>query len=261
MFHSEPALFLLLITGLLLTILMPLLTWSITRDHQDSNDRIWFAGTVAHALWGLVFVWQGRTYALGACLSVLAGLLMLESLLRGLQVRRVPAWIQATALLGYGLSIHLLQQLQWFNASMAVMLTGYLLVELAVLSALARQGWRMRSRGLLVVMIGFVSILIVNLLRLYQLLATGRFALWNDFTLITSINFVVFYLFVIFYSMGYWGFMVEKLHAKNRELIQAQTAAAARDEIAQAQTSLLHESIRQRDEMLMLNSRDRKGVV
>lgn len=253
--HHEPALMLLLVTGLLLTILMPLLTWCITRDHQDAHDRIWFAGTVAHALWGLVFVWQGRTYALGACLSVLTGLLMLESLLRGLQVRRVPAWVQAAGLLCYGLTIHLLQAQQWFEASMLVMLAGYVLVELAVVCALARLGWRLRSRGLLVVMIGFVSILTVNLFRLYQLLATGRFTLWNDFTPITSVNFVVFYLFVIFYSMGYWGFMIEKLHARNRELIKAQTAADARHDMAQAQASLLRESVRQRDEMLMLNSR------
>lgn len=251
----EPALFLLLLTGLLLTILMPLLTWSITRHHQDQNDRIWFAGTLVHALWGLSFVWQGKTYALGACLSVLAALLMLESLLRGLQARRLPAWLQAAGLLCYGLTIHVLQQQQWFEASMKVMLTGYVLVELAVVVALVRLGRRHSSRGLLIVLIGFLSILTVNLMRLYQVLATGRFALWNDFTFITNINFLVFYLFVIFYSMGYWGFMVEKLHAVNRELIQAQTAAAARDEIARAQASLLRDSIRQRDEMLMLNSR------
>lgn len=253
--HHEPALLLLLVTGLLLIILMPLLTWCITRDHQDNNDKIWFAGTAAHALWGLAMVWHGQTYALGACLSVLTGLLMLESLLRGLRSRRVPVGIQAAGLLCYGLAIHWLYQQSLIYTSMLVMLGGYVVVEMAVLYALVRLCMRTRSRGLLIVMIGFMSMLVVNLMRLLQLLATGRFEHWHEFTPLTSINFLVFFMFVIFYSMGYWGFMVEKLHAANRELIKAQTEAEARNDIAQAQASVLRQSVSQRDEMLMLSSR------
>lgn len=255
----HPAASLLFLASLAVLLVAPLVAWSLVGDRANTSARWWFGGCLMYALAAMVFVLrQLLPDAATAMLSVafvIGCLLMLgESMRRELGeppgLPRVAvaalAWLGCTTLNALGLRERIGLDLE---------LLTYTLLEVSLLWQIRKLRRRIASRGLLVVGAGFFLVISLNLTRIVVSQSTGQPVTLLAYTPLSNAAYLANFLTIVMASFGFLGYLLEK--SKQRELEEAD--ARARAETLQAaerqRADELAEVLRQRDEMLLLNSR------
>ena len=257
----HPAITVLFAFGLLVMWLLPLTAWLLLQGLRDRNAQIWFTGTGVYGVTATLFTLQYTlptwlAFGVGTTLVVVFYVLMHEALRRELSDEPTP-WVPMMALvLGFGACYVYLDHLGQRLTS-GFMLSAFTFAALALLNL--RQCLRVqkhhRSRACWILAMAFGLALTINVLRGYSVLSTGEGVQLLAFTPLSNFLLVSNFLGVIFYSFGYWGFVLEKTQAeKVRQALNAEQATL-RQAAAEATAEELKALIHQRDQMLMMNSR------
>jgi signal transduction histidine kinase len=252
--------FLALMLGLTLTILVPLSGWLLLAGARAPGARIWYGGLFCYALASLMYVLQAAVPVpwlslLPGTLAQLCLLLLSVSLYQEVHPgRRVwhCLWLPPLYLLAQTLLLEL-----GLRAYQGVLLQHSVLALLLVwLLWNAWQLWRREtSRGLMFIITGTAIWVALTLLRIAVVVSTGEDPGLLKLQLVSSLFFVISVLCPIFWSLGYWGFMLERTVRRNAA---AEVLAAANQErmtMMAAHNRKLEETVRERDQMVVLNSR------
>ena len=253
---AHPAITLLFLTGLTLFWLMPLTAWLMLRGQQDVKARLWFGGTACYAVTALLFTLQGRfptwlSFSLGGAFAVTMLVLLFESLRREVSDAPTPWVALGAAVVVDGVGMLVLDLEGMLEAvGRPLHLTAMSLLDLAVAVMLVRVIRRHRSRALVIVLVAFVVAIFSNVLRVYTQVVLGGSARLLDFTPVSNFSFLVNFVAVIFYSFGYWGFVVEKNRQAQLEAVAEATRAGERERAALAREEETRALMREREELV-----------
>lgn len=235
--QNNPALALLLTIGFIQMWMMPAMAWSLLKGQRDVAARFWFAGTACYAGTASLFV-LGRFAATDATsmfgFLLVTGMLacFAESLRRELQNTPTP-WQLWSLALAANLGVVVLTDLLWGPEIMRVAQLALIsLLDLGLLALLMAVIRRRRSRALLIVVVGFVAVILANLLRVLAFVSAGTRVDLLSFSWTSNLGFIANFLSVVLYSFGYGGFVIEK----NRVALGKESAARqmAEDEESKA---------------------------
>lgn len=251
-----PALTLFLALCAVLVLGLPLLLWLLMRKHLDAGDRLWFAGVAFQALAMVLVASMARFSAVAAVLFVGAVGMAIESMRWALgrpatNLRWAGAILAVYAAFQIGLEAAGLRMSVGYIVNLSLLVAADLWL-IALLHQVARQ---QQSRGLPVVMAGIVLVVLPNLYRLLQALAVGQGVDIAAGTPATNVSILVVTLLAVLHVIGYGGFMFEKLHNRHLAIEREKTLVAERQRLAEAHAQALESVVRQRDEMILLNSR------
>ena len=251
----HPALSLLLIVGLIQFWLMPAIAWVLLKGQRDTAARFWFAGTACYAGTASLFVIQTLLpkiayLMVGFVLVTMMLALIAEALRRELSATPTPwAWIFGVVV-GNAVLLVFLQYFLGDHPMRVVQLAIVSALDLGCCYLLLKVIQAKRSRSLTFVLVGFLAVVITNLLRIHGYLARGEAPVLLTFTTTSNLGFIANYLAVVIYSFGYWGFVIEKnraaLLAEKTERNRAQEGESKA--IDRERTTL--EVVRQREELI-----------
>ncbi len=253
--NPNPALSLLLLVGLIQFWLMPALAWVLLKGQRDTAARFWFGGTACYALTVSLFVVQTilpntAHLILSFALVTLMLMLMAESLRRELQDGPTPwGWIAALPTINAALLVPLHFEVGADEAR-AVQLGIISALDLGCCVLLAAVIRQKKSYALFFVLVAFLAVALTNVLRVYAFLARGEPPQLLNFTLSSNLGFLANYLSVVVYSLGYWGFVVEK----SRTALWTEATERARAQqgelLAVERERSTLEVVRQREELI-----------
>lgn len=256
MTNAFPAFQLLMVLSVTLIIVLPLLVWLFLRGNRDRGANLWFAAVACNAVaLSLVGYW-GRFSAEAAVLFLLAVGLGIESMRWELQRPSTP-WRAATAAWVAYAAFQLWLQAQGLRMSVGytINLTLLVLGDAWLMVLLWRVSRRHESRGLLMVALGIGMVLLPNGVRLFQALVLGGGPDAFSGSPATNVAVVVVTLVSVLQVVGYGGFVVEKLHRRQLTHQLAEVRATEHRQMAEQHAQELEALVRQRDEMILLNSR------
>jgi signal transduction histidine kinase len=252
---NQPALSLLLIVGLIQFWLMPTVAWILLKGQRDVAARFWFAGTACYAGTASLFVLQTLLpkvayLMIGFVLVTMMLALIAESLRRELSSTPTPwGWI-LSVVIGNAVLLVVLQHLIGDHWMRVVQLAIVSALDLGCCYLLLKVIRAKHSRALAIVLVGFLAVVVTNLLRIHGFFVRGEPPLLLNYTLTSNLGFIANYLAVVVYSFGYWGFVIEK----NRAALLAESAERTRAQQGESQaidrerTSL--ELVRQREALI-----------
>lgn len=251
----HPAQSLLYASGLILFWLMPLIAWTLLKGQRDTAARCWFLGTASYAIVAVLFVAQGptghwlQTGALSA-FSTLMVLLLMESMRIELHPGPVR-WMLVVVVVSVDAVVMTVVQGEFGPiVARVVQLSVISVLDLWLVVLLLRVIRLHRSRALFYVVCVALCVIATNLARVYRYWAYDEPGGLGDFTVTTNLAFLANYLSVVFYSFGYWGFVIEK--SRNALLRAVEEAGLARTGESRAldreRQSL--DLLRERDELI-----------
>ena len=251
----HPALSLLLIVGLIQFWLMPAIAWVLLKGQRDKAARFWFAGTACYAGTASLFVLQTLLPKLaylmiGFILVTMMLALIAESLRQELSSAPTPwGWI-ALVVIGNAVLLVTLQHSLGDNWMRVIQLGIVSTLDLGCCYLLFKVIRARQSRSLIVVLIGFLLVVITNLLRIRGYVVRGELPVLLTFTTVSNLGFVANYLAVVIYSFGYWGFVIEKNRAALlAEMTERSRAQQGESRAIDRERSTL-EVVRQREELI-----------
>ena len=253
----HPAIGLLMATSLAFFWLIPLSAWLMLRGRPDDKARLWFAGALGYAIAALLFALQGLGgpvwwFTLGSsAFSTLTVLLMSESLRRELSPVRTRWPAMAAIVAAEVLVLALLERRGlWADWGRPIHLLLVTALEVVVIARIVQVQRRHRGRSLWVVAAAFLAVMLSNAARLASQAVTGHSTGLLDFTALSNVAFVANFVAVIFYSFGYFGFVLEKSQALARAA-QAETDQARRGEsTAMDREQAVRDLLRERDALI-----------
>jgi signal transduction histidine kinase len=251
----HPALSLLLIIGLIQFWLMPAIAWLLLKGQRDIAARFWFAGTACFAGTASLFVLQTLLPSIaylmiGLSLVTMMLALIAEALRRELSSRPTPwGWITLTVV-GNAVLLVAIQQAFGDNPMRMVQLLVVSAMDLGCCYLLVRVAHAKKSRALILVVVGFLAVVITNLLRVVGFLVRGEAPTLLTFTPTSNLGFIANYLSVVIYSFGYWGFVIEKNRAALiAEIAERERAQRGESSAIDRERSTL-ELVRQRETLI-----------
>lgn len=213
-------------------------------NRQDHKARLWFLGAGVYAVVATLFVFKGIlppwvSGPFGNSMSLISIFLMLEAL-RQEVIKRKPETIFKSYLVVFGLhffSLNILYANELFDTwGRPLHLTLLSVIEL-VLIFYANQARKLhQSRSIWILILVFAIFAFSNLIRVFEHWWMGQSTNLLSFTPINNFSLIINYLSVIFYSYGYWGFVVDKhqraLSASIKQTLEArhQQALAEQNE-------------------------------
>lgn len=253
-------LFLALMLGLALTVLVPLSGWLLLAGARTPGARIWYGGLFSYALASVMFLLQATLPVpwlglMPGALAQLCLLLLSVSLHQEVHAgRRIwhCLWL---------VPLHLLVQTvlleQGLRAYEGVLLQHSLLGLLLLwLLWNAWQVWRREpSRGLMFIIVGTAVWVLLTALRVVVIAQTGQDPGLLRLQPVSNLFFVISVLCPIFWSLGYWGFMLERTVRRNAAADALAQANEERIALVTANNEKLEQIVRERDHMVVLNSR------
>lgn len=254
--NAFPAFQLLLVLSCTLIIGMPSMVWWFIRSHRDTGAKLWFLAVAANAM-GLVLVGlQQRFSAMAAVLFVVAAAFGIESMRWELGK---PAANRRT----WGVVLSCYAVLQWGLEAMGLRMSwGYILnlfllnvgdaVLMGLLFLVSRKH---HSRGLWMVALGIGLILAPNVVRLFLALLQGGGSEAFAGSASTNVAIVVITLVSVLHVVGYGGFVLEKVHRRELDIRLGEARATEQQRLAEAHARELETLVRQREDMIVLNSR------
>lgn len=238
---------------------MPIGTYLLFNGRHDDKTRLWLlaislmgiAGTLASLRPILPVFWSYQVVWLLIAASML---LMIEVMRRelGRTVGSAMNWL-----------IHGVVMLCWFvyalmiyvyglTQSLGVASNGLMMVLLGsvlfvLLCRLYRQG---PSKSLKLLGIGVLLYVVPPLIRLVAYLGSGDPQSQDvlQFSLVTNVMVFSFVVAILFISLGYWGFTLEK-SMRERNL------ARAGQQVAEDDAEAMRQLVQERDQLLVINSR------
>lgn len=235
---------------------MPLGIWAMLSGYRDSHARIWLAGVTCYsAAFSLsarnTLVYSDANVIWLSVFYLAAILLMLEALARDLSCSRRSPWILA-ACLAIGGAYFSAITLQGYFATWGLMSLSSMLVLFGCAATVLsyRLIQRHRTRSLYLLISALALLMSGHLLRLVMMargappetFQVAAFT-WNSNYLVLSTV-----LAMILMSFAYWGYVLEKMQLRTREVHAKQLAAEM----------LAHESqqlVKERDQLMMVNAR------
>lgn len=252
---NQPALSLLLIVGLIQFWLMPTIAWILLKGQRDVAARFWFAGTACYAGTASLFVLQTLLseiayLMIGFVLVTMMLALIAESLRRELSSTPTPwGWI-LSMVLGNAVLLVVLQHLVGDHWMRVVQLAIVSALDLGCCYLLLKVIRARRSRALAIVLVGFIAVVITNLLRIHGFIARGEPPVLLTYTMTSNLGFIANYLAVVVYSFGYWGFVIEKSRAALLAEITERTRAQQSESQAIDRERDTLDVVRQREELI-----------
>ncbi len=249
----DPVSILFLISQVLIALVLPLAALALTWG-DDRRTTIWFASGVFYSLhmmlislrpWGFAIAYGLPPFILYPYIVLLIDILRQEA---GRESRL--RLLLPFSLLVAACHVLLIQQGETINATpaqlfqtIAVILGNSAILYYGVMCArlhMSRSLYMLSSAGLLIIF--------VNLIRFYELVfESGYFSLlqfnWQVMTMIVG-----HMLAVIFINAGYAGYVIERT-------ARAGAKARERQRVAEERSLELSETIRERDQMILINSR------
>ncbi len=253
--NVHPALFLLFTSGLILFWLMPFIAWLLLKGQRNTPARYWFLGTASYGIVALLFVFQNVVadwlyLASSAGFSALMVMLLIESMRLDLSQQAVRwGWVIGVSLAD-AVMIGLLQIAFGIETARCVQLIFLSVVDAVLLALLVRVAHRHRSRALVSVIFMLVIVITTNLLRVYRSLVYGEASGLLHFTPVSNVAFLANYLSVVFYSFGYWGYVIERGRAALMRAVQDAGEARSSENRALDRERQSNDLIRERDELI-----------
>lgn len=259
-FH--PATTTLILLSLMLMCGVPFIAWlALGKTENPTAAKLWFGGLALNALAIVLLLYaDGSTKALQVAASqgmTMVGLLMTGSALRlSLGGGGLPGWlwlclpgaafVATLAVVGAGAAYPLLRAL-------------FFLCSGALLAWITLEALRVhadcRSRPMLLVAVIFGVVCAATFVRSFAFLLFDMSPLLTSFSPTAMAGWALNVSAVVLCSFGYWSFALERAYAAELKARQEGAAARARAEEAEAHSKTLGRLIRERDEMIMLNSR------
>jgi hypothetical protein len=252
---NQPALSLLLIVGLIQFWLMPTIAWILLKGQRDVAARFWFAGTACYAGTASLFVIQTLLpkvayLMIGFVLVTMMLALIAESLRRELSSTPTPwGWI-LSVVIGNAVLLVVLQHLVGDHWMRVVQLAIVCALDVGCCYLLLKVIRARRSRALAIVVVGFIAVVITNLLRIHGFIVRGEPPSLLNYTLTSNLGFIANYLAVVVYSFGYWGFVIEKSRAALLAEITERTRAQQSESQAIDRERDTLDVVRQREELI-----------
>ena len=252
----HPAHELLALIVVALHTVLPLGTWAMLSGYRHSHARIWLAGVACYSVGFSLSARNTLAYSdinviLLSIFYLASNLLMLEALARDLYSSRRPLWILGGSVIfgGAYFSAITLQGLYstWGLMSLSCM---FLLFAGTATVLSYRLIQRYHTRSLYLIITALLLLMSGHLLRLGMIASGAPPATFQVAAFTWNSNFLVLstVLTMILISFGYWGYVLDKMRLKTREVEAKQLAAEM----------LAHESqqlIKERDQLMMVNAR------
>lgn len=246
----DRALQLFYLTQIFIALMLPLIAAALTW-RLDRRAAIWFGGGVYYSIYVILLSTRGQyppTASLLPPFILWSYMGLLIHVLRDHLGKRT--WMPAAFIAA---AVVTLAQAQFF--SLFGLRASLTLQSLLVMAGDGYVTWiaiaaarRFRSRSLLVTAMASFLVAAAQILRVEELVfGSGRFALL-DFTWKTNTLIISHLLAVIVLNIGYAGFLIEQ--SDEREAIARQERTKAQEARAIAEAA-----VRERDHMVMLNSR------
>ena len=241
----HPATQLLIVAALIQFWFLPLGAWWMLGRRHDLNARLWFGGTAVYALTASLYAvswrWPGSLASLGVVTaSSLSVILLIEAMRRESSTRPTP-W----SAYGWILGLEMALQLQQFQPGVptSALTRGTHLGVLAVLDITlmvfvwrAYQQWR--SLSLLVIGAMFALFAASNVWRVVELASSTAAPGLLDFRGSGQLALLLNLLSVVFYSFGYWGFVLDKSMQKEVLATQERIATEQREALVEEMSRL-----------------------
>jgi signal transduction histidine kinase len=253
---SFPAFQLLLVLGFSLIIGLPLLIWLLMRGSRDQGARLWFLAVATNAAALCLVGYLGRFHWVPAVLFLGALVLGIESMRWELGRPALPRRAALATFLAYAVfQLTLDQQGLRLSVGYLVNLSLLLITEAMLIGLLLQVSRLYDSRGLRMVALGIALVWVSNMVRLGQALMAGQGPDAFAGAPATNIAVLLVTLFSVLQVVGYGGFVMEKLHRRQLDNQLAKARATERRLLAERHALDLEAVVRQRDEMILLNSR------
>lgn len=241
----HPATQVLIAAALIQFWFLPLGAWWMLGRRHDRPARMWFAGTAVYALTATLYVisWRspGSTASLGVVVaSSLSVILLLEALRLETSTKRSP-WVAYILILGLELALQA-QQFQPGLPSSALARGLHLSVLAALDITLMVYLWKAyrlwKSSSLTVIGAVFSLFAISNLWRVIELTSNPAAPGLLDFRGSGQVALLLNMLSVVFYSFGYWGFVLDKSMKKELQANQERIATEQRQVLVEQMSRL-----------------------
>lgn len=252
----HPSLILLIILVVCIQLVLPLGTYLVFRDRHTETSRLWFIAISLFYL-GIILAtlrpWLPRYLALefNWMLSGVAWPLMIEVFRRELgrpALSRTAFFIWLFVWLGLINTLYLLDStLPWGLVAISLLIP----ISCAILTKLLLElQTDIKSQGVTLLLIAMGLYGISPLFRLVDFLLSGEPQKLDVFALGFSANVltVSFVIGTLFLCLGYWGYAFEKARRE-------QDLSEDRERLAQAETTAVRRLLKERDRLLVMNSR------
>lgn len=211
----------------LLIVGMPPMSWLKLSAEDERSARLWFTGLLAASSSALVLGLLQRANVISGLTMVVGAGLFLEAMRR--EAGMPPLQWRWVSLPLTGLFLGYLA-IEWLGLypSFGVALTSLALsvLEGALAYTIITVAWSVRSRGLLMVLLGIFPVFFVNAVRLVQFLVSGRAQpLFSGLPLSNAIL-LAFTIHILLITVGYLSYMLEKTHRRHMRDLEAAAARA-----------------------------------
>jgi signal transduction histidine kinase len=224
---------------------LPLGAWWMLGRRHDRPARLWFAGTAVYALTATLYVlsWRspGSAASLGSVVaSTLSVMLLIEAMRKETESGKTP-WPVYSLILGLEIAL----QVQQFQPGMpsSVLVRGIHLsvlagLDLTLIFYLWKAYRRWQSSSLTVIGGVFALFASSNVWRVIELFSTPNAPGLLDFRGSGQVALLLNMLSVVFYSFGYWGFVLDKSMQKEMQATQARIATEQRQALVEHMSRL-----------------------
>ena len=258
---SSGALQLLISIFLVLLISLPLMSWVIGREYKEPSARVWFT---AIALDSIVVLLTGFKTLIGESLSEVLSqsLVALIYLLLGaaLNLERRDEPVPAKKIASFVMMFALIQSfLIWldptkFYAAIWINLV-YIIISIYLIKLTIALVRETTNTNLKFILVGWLIGLSGYLWRIYETINLGERILIFSLAPVSNWIIISSILTVILLSYGYLGYMQDKLVRSKLELAVKAKHAEVQRQLALAHAEELEEIVKQRDHMVIVNSR------
>lgn len=247
----HPAVYLILLSGLTIFWVIPAAAWFLVRSEQDRAATQWFVATFVYASAASIFVLfqlypSLSVFGLAGTLATISGLLFISSIRR--EYSKPLALPEICSVVLVDVCIFWAGYAQIIDRDAAVAMHLALISALEIL--LIYHCWKVRilhqSRSLWILILVFSIFALSNITRISEFISSGQLPRLLDFSSTGSAALIVNYVSVVFYSFGYWGFVIEKTKAREAKARAESIIEAEKASIAEERNKLLNQHLIER---------------
>jgi signal transduction histidine kinase len=252
----HPATVVIITLCLLLVVALPALTGAALADRMDRPARLWYAALGLSAA-GIVAIAVLQRYSgLTASCMTAAAMLLIASLRSERGLPRLPRPLVLAIFCIYVFA-EIVIDVAGARRSAGVVLSSATLAALEawILVEIYALGRSRKSRGLLLVALGVLTLLVYNASRVAIVLHTGPVPQIFSYAPIANAALLCVPIGIVLLTVGHLIFVLEKTNVQRLVEHEAAARAEERRKASEAHTEELRQIISERDAMVMLNSR------
>lgn len=246
---------------IVLLVSLPVMSWLIGRQYKESSARLWFSAIALDAVMILLLAFktvigESISETLSHSLVTLIFLLMGAALNMERREEAVPVKRIGTVVVLFGFILSILNDIDgtkfysavWINFAYILLSTYVCWLTFALIKKTGNINLRYVLLGWLISLSGYVW-------RLIETVSLGERILIFSLTPVSNWIIVSNILTIILISLGYLGYMQDKLIQSKLDLAVRTKQAELQRQLAETHARELGDIIKQRDHMVMVNSR------